>query len=269
MIFDDMNQPGGHGRESGGPERRRRRRRSSRHGERSSSGQSGQRRPGNFERAVRHTEPPRATTDKNHLAWLWVLGLLVAGTVAFAYFLHERRSAPHQIAGEAPSTLLLPSIDPILAPLETGATGYTLENLAELQTAFRAGSEKANLDDRDIFTTAASIAQILREAAEDRARHLERWQKLGVNIEGMPPDPAARTDIDENERKHLELAVAISWQRNSVTYRNLVEELWYRLLRLEQGRFRGGSAPPSMMPALPSDVDGGVSSPAPLQTETP
>ncbi len=264
-----MNQPGGSGRESGGHERRRRRRRSSRHGERASTGTSGQRRPGSFERAIRHTEPPRAATDKNHIAWLWVLGLLVAGTVAFAYFLHERRSAPHQLAGEAPSTLLFPSIDPILAPLETGTTGYSLENLAELQSVFRAESEKANIDDRDIFITAASIAQILQEAAEDRVRHLERLQKLGTNIEGMSPDPPARTDIDENERKHLQLAVAISWQRNSVTYRNRVEELWYRLLRLEQGRFREGSAPHSMLPALPTPLGDGVSAPSSVEPQKP
>jgi hypothetical protein len=85
----------------------------------------------------------------------------------------------------------------------------------------------------------------------------------------MPADPAARTDLGEAERKHLELAVGVSWQRNSVTYRNRVEELWYRLLRLEQGRFRGGSAPQSMMPALPSAVEDGVSAPATLQTDTP
>jgi len=45
--------------------------------------------------------------------------------------------------------------------------------------------------------------------------------------------------------------VAVSWQRNSGTYRNRVEELWYRLLRLEQGRFRPGSA---AMPEQPAET---------------
>jgi hypothetical protein len=67
------------------------------------------------------------------------------------------------------------------------------------------------------------------------------------------PSPGARTDLPETERRHLELAIAISWQRNSGTYRNRVEELWYRLLRLEQGRFHTGSAPSSMMPAALSN----------------
>jgi hypothetical protein len=65
------------------------------------------------------------------------------------------------------------------------------------------------------------------------------------------------------------VAIGISWQRNSGNYRNRVEELWYRLLRLEQGRFRDGSAPQSMMPALPSAVEDGVSAPATLQTQNP
>jgi hypothetical protein len=41
--------------------------------------------------------------------------------------------------------------------------------------------------------------------------------------------------------------------------------LWYRLLRLEQGRFRLGSAPQSMMPPL----KGGLSAPASVETPTP
>jgi hypothetical protein len=68
----------------------------------------------------------------------------------------------------------------------------------------------------------------------------------------VSPDAQARTDLSENERRHFEVAIGISWQRNSGNYRNRVEELWYRLLRLEQGRFRLGSAPPSMMPELPA-----------------
>ena len=41
------------------------------------------------------------------------------------------------LQGEAPSTKLAPFVDPILAPLETGATGYSRESLADLQSAFR------------------------------------------------------------------------------------------------------------------------------------
>jgi hypothetical protein len=94
----------------------------------------------------------------------------------------------------------------------------------------------------------------LQEALEDRARHIERLVKLGSPVEGVAAGQEARPDLPEAERRHLELAVGISWQRNSVTYRNRVEELWYRLLRLEQGRFRLGSAPQSMMPELPVEA---------------
>jgi hypothetical protein len=168
--------------------------------------------------------------------------------------LQQERSAPYQLSGEAPSSRLIPFIDPILAPLETGATGYSAESLAELQSAFRTEREKVNLDDQEIYATAATIAQILEEALEDRDRHMERLVKLGSPVQGVAPEPSDRTDLPETERRHLELAVGISWQRNSGTYRNRVEELWYRLLRLEQGRFRGGSAPQSMMPDLPTST---------------
>jgi len=201
---------------------------------------------------VRFPEPvPAARSDRNTAAWLWVLALLVLAVLGFAWFLQQERRAPYQLAGEAPSGRLLPFIDPILAPLETGATGYRAESLAELQSAFRTEREKVNLDDEEIYATAATIAQILQEALEDRDRHMERLAKLGSPVEGVPPDPQARQDLPETERRHFEAAVGVSWQRNSGTYRNRVEELWYRLLRLEQGRFRLGSAPPSMMPELP------------------
>jgi len=253
VIFDDIPPPAGAQPPSDGPSRRRRRRRSS-----SSSGDEfspRRRRSGSqstFREASRLDRPLRTSKDGNNTAWLVVLVLLVLAALGFAWFLQQERSAPYQLSGEAPSARLLPYIDPILAPLETGTTGYRAESLAELQAAFRDERQKVNLDDQEIYGTAATIAQILEEALADRERHMERLVKIGSPVEGVPPDPQARTDLPETERRHLELAIGISWQRNSGTYRNRVEELWYRLLRLEQGRFRMGSAPPSMMPELPA-----------------
>jgi len=196
----------------------------------------------------------RERSDGNTIAWLWVLGLLVAAVLGFAWYLHQERSGATPLSGEAPSTRLMPFIDPVLAPLETGAAGYSAGSLADLQKVLREERAKLNRDDQEIHGTAATIAQILEEAHADRERHMQRLANLGSPVVGVSPDPAARTDLPENERRHLELAVGISWQRNSVTYRNRVEELWYRLLRLEKGRFRGGSAPLSMMPELPAST---------------
>ena len=243
MIFDDLNQPPARESTPTEPARRRRRRR------RSSSSSSS-----SFREAVKLAEPRRERSDGNAVAWLWVIGLLVAAALGFAWYLHQERSAPAKLSGDAPSTMIMPFIDPILAPLETGLDGYTSETLSSVESSLRAERTKANLDDQDVYAVAATMVQILGEAAADRQRHIERLLKLGSPVLGMPADPAARTDIGEVERKHLELAVGVSWQRNSVTYRNRVEELWYRLLRLEQGRFRGGSAPQSMIPDLPAST---------------
>jgi hypothetical protein len=74
---------------------------------------------------------------------------------------------------------------------------------------------------------------------EDRGRHIERLLRLGSAVEGATIAASeVRHDIIETERRHLELAIGISWQRNSITYRNRIEELWARLLRLEYGRFK-------------------------------
>jgi hypothetical protein len=243
MIFDDLNQPPARESAPAEPTRRRRRRR------RSSSSSSS-----SFREAVKLGEPRRERSDGNAVAWLWVLGLLVVASLGFAWYLHQQRSAPTKLSGEAPSTMIMPFIDPILAPLETGLDGYTAETLSSVESSLRADRTKANLDDQEVYAAAATMVQILSEAAADRQRHIERLLKLGSPVLGMPADPAGRTDLGEAERKHLELAVGISWQRNSVTYRNRVEELWYRLLRLEQGRFHGGSAPQSMMPELPAST---------------
>jgi hypothetical protein len=255
VIFDDPGHQSPHEPSSHEPSRRRRRRRSSSSSDEESSGRRRRRSSSrtSSREDFRSAEPFRtAPPDRNTAAWLWVLALLVLAVLGFAWYLQQERSTPYQLSGEAPSSRLLPFIDPILAPLETGATGYSAESLAELQSAFRTEREKVNLDDEEIYATAATIAQILEEALADRNRHMERLVKLGSPVQGVPPDPQARTDLPETERRHLELAIGISWQRNSGTYRNRVEELWYRLLRLEKGRFRLGSAPPSMMPELPA-----------------
>lgn len=244
MIFEDFNQPP-RGDGSGSPRRRRRRRSSS-------SGSAESHRSGRGA-SPRFEEPVRERTDGNAVAWLIVLALLVAGALGFAWYLHGERSAFRPLAGEVPSALLMPFVDPILAPLETGTAGYSAETLAAVEAGFRSEREKVNLDDREIYGTAATVGQILQEALVDRLRHMERLVKLGAPVEGMAPDPSARTDLDEAERRHLELAVGISWQRNSVAYRNRVEELWHRLLRLEKGRFPAGSAPRATAPEIPTD----------------
>ena len=265
MIFDDHNPPIP---PPGSPEPSRHRRRRSSSGSESSGRRRGSS-SSSFRKAVRLDELPRTRADGNAKAWLWVLGLLVVAALGFAWFLQQERGAPRMLQGEAPSTKLAPFVDPILAPLETGATGYSRESLADLQSAFRIEGEKVGIDDREIYNTPATMAQILEEALDDRYRHMERLAKLGVPVAGQASDLPARTDLAETERRRLELAVAISWQRNSGTYRNRVEELWYRLLRSEQGRFRLGSAPQSMMPEIPSSLECGVSPPASVETEKP
>jgi len=252
MIFDDLNQPGGSS-PSGEP----RRRRKSSPGEGASTGSSRRRRRSSggsrssFREAVRLEQAVPPGRDRNHVAWLVVLGLLVAAAVGFAFYLHQDKSAPRVYPGEAPSSRLLPFIDPILAPLEIGPAGYSPATLAELEERFREERADVNRDDAEIFSTAATITQILQEAVEDRDRHLERLLRLGSPVVGMEPLVEARTDISTQERRHLEMAVAVSWHRNVGAYRNRVEELWYRLLRLERGRFRTGSAPEHQIPNLP------------------
>lgn len=188
--------------------------------------------------------------DRNTSAWLWVLGFLVLAALGFGAYLHHERSAPVELPGEAPSSLLLPFVDPVLAPLTTGDSGFSAETLSALQSRFRAEGAKLNADDADVFTSAAVIAQILEEAIQDRARHLERLANIGSDVRGTSPE--AGRALSETQRKHMELAVDVSWQRNSTSYRNRIEELWARLLRLERGRFRLGSAPPSMISELPA-----------------
>lgn len=174
--------------------------------------------------------------------------------MGFAWYLHSERSAPYQLPGAAPTARMLPYVDPILAPLETGDHGYSAGVLEDLAAEFRADGEKVNIDDREIYRVAGTINQILLEAVNDRGRHLDRLARLGTDVEGATVDPSAvRSDLGETERKHLELAVAISWQRNSGAYRNRVEELWARLDRLQRGRFRSGAVEESAPDATPAD----------------
>lgn len=193
-----------------------------------------------FHAATRLPETTDVPADRSTAAWLAVLGLLVLGVAAFAWFLQQERGSVRALAGEAPSNILAPFIDPILAPLETGESGYSPETLAEIEDRFRGDKDKANIDDREIFALAATIAGILREAVEDRSRHIDRLLRLGAPVQNAgAPDETAKTRMTETERRHLETAVGISWQRNSGAYRNRVEELGLRLMQLERGRFSG------------------------------
>jgi len=249
MIFDDLPPPAA----AGGSEslRRRRRRRSAR-----DAGASRRLRPADPHVARARPMPAPAPNlgDRNHTAWLAVLVLLAVAALGFGWFLRVDRSAPRPLAGEAPSLVLMPLIDPILAPLETGTSGYSAETLSDLEEKFRVARQAVNLDDQEIFGAAASMAQILSEAREDRQRHIDRLARIGSPVQGVAVDGEARARISDAERRHLELAVGISWQRNATLYRNRVEELWYRLQRLERGRFSGGSAPAAMTPDLPEEL---------------
>ena len=183
-----------------------------------------------------------------------MLALLVVITAGFAFYLQQQKAARTPLPGEAPSERLLAFVDPILAPLETGTGGYDPAKLDEVKTQLQADAAAANLDDRELYTTAATMTSILQEAAQDRARHMQRLVDLGSPVIGLSEGGAPKNpSMTDAQKQHLELAVGVSWQRNSGNYRNRVEELWYRLLRLEEGRFQGGSASAAMVPPNPSD----------------
>jgi len=248
MIFDDINRAD----TSGAGSRRRRRHRSRRHQSEDESGPT--RRRSSFERAAEfgHSGPDRGErSDRSVLAWLSMLAALVLVAGGFAFYLQHEKSGRTSLPGAAPSTLLLPFVDPILAPLETGNAGCDSEALDRVAAELQAARVEVNRDDGEIYSVAGTMASILKEALEDRLRHLQRLIDLGSPVIGLseggaPKNPAT----SEVQRQHLELAIGVSWQRNSVTYRNRVEELWYRLLRLEQGRFREGSASAAMVPPV-------------------
>lgn len=249
MIFDDVNRSSSSAPE---PHRRRRRRRSSRE---HLSGESAHRRPrSNFEKASRLSESTVDRGDRSTAAWLWMLGVLVAITAGFAFYLQQQKAGRTPLPGEAPSERLLAFVDPILAPLETGTGGYDPAKLEEVTAQLQKENVAANLDDKEVYTTAATVASILQEAEQDRSRHMQRLVDLGSPVIGLSEGGAPKNpSMTDTQKQHLELAVGVSWQRNSGTYRNRVEELWYRLLRLEEGRFQGGSASAAMVPAIPSN----------------
>ena len=257
MIFDDVNS-GSSPAPAPDPEPRRRRRRSRSSPREHGSGVRGPRRShSTFEKASRFAEPSpeRALRgDRSTVAWLCMLGSLIAITIGFAFYLQQQKMGRTILPGDAPSERLLAFVDPILAPLETGAGGYDPSRLEEVTAKLQKESSAANLDDKEVYATAATMASILQEASEDRARHMQRLVDLGSPVIGLGEGGAPKNpSISEAEKRHLELAVDVSWQRNSGTYRNRAEELWYRLLRLEQGRFQGGSAPAAMVPPAPSN----------------
>ena len=245
MIFDDVNHPSS----PPEPRRRRRRRRSSRAQE---YGHEQRRSRSSFEKASRLSGPSADRGDRSVAAWLWMLGVLILLTGGFAFYLQQEKAGRAPLPGEAPSERLLAFVDPILAPLETGTGGYDPAKLEEEIARLQQGAAAANLDDREVYATGATMASILREAAEDRARHMQRLVDLGSPVIGLGEGGAPKNpSMTETQKRHLELAVGVSWQRNSGSYRNRVEELWYRLLRLEEGRFAGGSASAAMVPSDP------------------
>ena len=265
MIFDDINRPAP-AREENQP--RRRRRRSHRHHH--DSEERGRRRRSTFESASKFSGEGRDRGDRSTAAWLSMLAVLVLAVGGFAFYLQHEKGGRTPLPGDAPSTLLLPFIDPILAPLETGTPGYDSDALKRVAAELQSVRESVNRDDSEVYSIAGTIASILQESLDDRTRHLQRLVDLGSPVIGLSDGGAPKNpDMTETQKQHLELAVGISWQRNSVTYRNRVEELWYRLLRLEQGRFREGSAPQSMLPALPAPLGDGVSAPASVEPLKP
>jgi len=247
MIFDDVNRPAPVPDDSSSRRRHRSRRRHGDGDERRS------RRRSTFESASKFSGQTRDRGDRSTAAWLSMLAVLVLAVGGFALYLQNEKAGRTPLPGEAPSTLLLPFIDPILAPLETGNPGYDPEALVRVTSDLQTARGAANRDDSEVYSVAGTIASILQESLEDRTRHLQRLVDLGSPVIGLSEGGTPKNpEMTETQKQHLELAVGVSWQRNSVTYRNRVEELWYRLLRLEQGRFRAGSASPAMILPIPA-----------------
>ena len=247
MIFDDVNRPAP---APDNPSPRRRHRSRRRHGD---GEERRSRRRSTFESASKFSGQARDRGDRSTAAWLSMLAVLVLAVGGFAFYLQQEKVGRTPLPGEAPSTLLLPFIDPILAPLETGTPGYEPEALDRVSAGLQTARSAANRDDSEVYSVAGTISSILQESLQDRTRHLQRLVDLGSPVIGLSEGGTPKNpEMTETQKQHLELAVGVSWQRNSVTYRNRVEELWYRLLRLEQGRFREGSASAAMVPPIPA-----------------
>jgi len=250
MIFDDMNRAPA----PGDPSLRVRRRSSRRAADESPDAAARRRRRSNFSSASRLPSKEPSRGDRSTKAWLAALALLLVAALGFAAYLQKEKGSKVLLPGSAPSSQLFIFVDPILAPLETGKSGYNAKDLAAVSDGLSAARATVSLDDREIYSVAGTLAGILQEAAIDRDRHLQRLVDLGSSVHGVSDGASSVAPFDDKARRHHELAVAVSWQRNSGAYRNRVEELWYRLLRLEQGRFRDGSAPESMMPDIPKYI---------------
>ncbi len=196
---------------------RRRRRKGSSSASSSSRGSLGRKDLERFAEKERH---------RTNTFWVGMLVLLIVAALGFGAWMHFRQVQKEPLAMEAPSTSLEGFFDPVFAPLETGPLPYDFHRMEELAEEFRQQAERVGIDDRDIFTTAIALCGVLRDAIEDRATHLEKLARI------------AEAEPDANKVRHLELAVSVSWQRNSASFRDKAERLWTKLAQLEAGRFR-------------------------------
>lgn len=235
MIFDDINTPS----VSDAPARRRRS--SARRGDIPSRRHPHSRKDS---RRASVGEIRDNRSDHSTLAWLVVLGLLVALALGSTVFLHRQKNSAVTLPGEAPSPQLAEMIEPILAPLATGPVDYET-TLTKLSSEWQKTRASVSLEDKEIYTTADTLTGILQEAAADRARHLQRSESL---------ESSANPTMTETARRHHELAIDISWQRNTSIFRLRVEELILRLQSLERGRFRAASISSEKTPSPQSEA---------------
>lgn len=237
MIFEDFSNEKAEdvgGEDSGGQRRsRRRRRRSS--GEGREGGGRRRRRRSNFDAATYLPDRPSTRDHGSSRAWFWVLGLLILAALGFGFALHIRQSASQPLGGDPPSSSLQPFVDPVLAPLETGMAGCPQGALEGLERRLQVERARAGAPDQEIYRLASVITRLLADAEADRAKHLERLAEL---------EKQSPSELPAYKRQQFAAAVSVSWQRNSVEYRNRLEELWIRLSNVETGRF--GVAPTLM-----------------------
>lgn len=137
---------------------------------------------------------------------------------------------PPLIVGDPPSVQLAPCFSPILSPLDEGASSCDSGSISRMLLNFQVNRGDATEADKPVYSTAADTASVLREALQDRNRHLEKLAKLAAG------------SIADSKRQHLALAIGVSWQRNAQSYRNRIRELFLRLLSLEKDRFSSDSA---------------------------
>lgn len=238
MIFEDFSNEkveGASGDDARGQNRSRRRRRRSSGEERGEGSGRRRRRRSSFDEATLLPDRPATRDRASSRAWFWVLGLLVAASLGFGFALHLRQNESRPLGGDPPSSSLQPFVDPVLAPLETGMAGCPQGALGDLEQRFQAERARAEVQDQEIYQLASVIALLLADAEADRGKHLERL----ADLEKQPP-----SELPSYKRQQFAAAISVSWQRNSVEYRNRLEELWIRLSNVETGRF--GAAPTLM-----------------------